>query len=506
MIQVSGGFSAGVEAKSFSGSIGASLHGTLYLQNYEIKWQEMYITINGEVTIPVFVVPLKICGIGVEAGVDITPSVEITFQLEEDESSSGGLIPGLGIRIMPNGGIEGNVAAQVRAYAGIGIVIADFYGEAGGKGTLYFKSTPPYFDNFVLDAWIGGRIRFLWWTAEGWYRYTWSYRDNKFVGKDYEEIDWDTLGRDYVTSGYNQYVWNDDEEIGKVIENAFPHAKPVIASFPDSAGDTLMLVYAHDNNGKNPVEGMELRYTICEKTDDGVEMNQPIAIPATDDNKLQMDPQIAFDQNNNLMCVFVQTDSSINQNSEYIDAAEASEIAYCVWDKNSETWSGINTITSNSRMDACPVLASNEDGDIMLVWSSDVDYDAVNNEPEPTIGDRSMYVSFWDGTSWSTPDTLASNQPIVTTPQIALKDGTTIGNNNLQGLCVFSMDGDNDIETTEDQNVYYININQGAKDYTINQLTTDSYQDLSPSAVYGEDGNPYVIWSVSYTHLTLPTN
>ena len=82
VITVTGGFSAGVEAKSIGGEIGATLYGSIIIEDNTIKWEEMYIIIHGEVTIPVFLIPLKICGIGVEAGVDITPHVDIKFDLE----------------------------------------------------------------------------------------------------------------------------------------------------------------------------------------------------------------------------------------------------------------------------------------------------------------------------------------------------------------------------------------------------------------------------------------
>lgn len=446
---------------------------------------------------------MDICSIGIEAGIDITPSVEITFELEPTNNPSYGLVPGLGIKLKDNGGIQGNVAAKVRAYAEAGFFVGDFYGEAGGQGTLYFKTppTPPYgyMDNFVLSCWIGGRIRVLSWTAEGWWTYTWSLRNKRFTSEEYEEADWHTLDRDYIVPDYNKYVWDNSQEYGRIIENAFPHAKPSIATFPESMGSKLMIVWANDNKDKSKVNGMELQYTIWEKD---VGMNPPSVIPATDDDKLQMDPKIAFDGNGNVVCVFVQTDSTVNENTSFSNAAKATEIAYCIWDKNTETWSSINTITNNNRMDTEPVLASNNNGDIMLVWTSDADCDVT----DPTFGDRSIYASFWNGDSWSTPVTLASNKQFVTTPNIALKDGTSFGSGDLQGIAVFTMDTDNNPQTTNDQNVYYMNIAQANFDNTIYQFTTDSYQDTSPSVVYGFDGNPYIIWLKNKYHIENDTN
>ena len=122
-----------------------------------------------------------------------------------------------------------------------------------------------------------------------------------------------------------------------------------------------------------------------------------------------MDPQIAFDSNGNAVCVFLQTDNTIDENSNMNDVLDATEIAYSTWDYTTETWSAINTLTSNDDMDVSPVLSSNENGDLVLVWMTDTDND------HKTVDDRTIHASFWDGTSWSTQQTIAQDQSIVTT-------------------------------------------------------------------------------------------
>jgi len=493
-IEVNGEYGAEVEAKSVAGSIGASLNGHLFLEKNNIIWDYMYITINGEVTIPVFIIPFEICGIGVEAGIDITPSVEITFELEPVEGG-GGLVPGLGIKIKDDGGISGNVAAKVRAYAELGIVIGDLYAEAGGSGTIYFRTPPSgslgYLDKFVLSCWIGGRIRFLFWTAEGWWNYDWIYPGGMLTAMEYNEEDWEPLDRDYITPDqghYNQYVWDNSENsnVGKIIENVFPHANPSIASDPYSSGTRVMIVWSHDNKNKPKVKGMEIWYTIWDKWAGG--MSTPKVIPTTDDNMLQMDPKIAYDKNGNVVCVFVQTDDSISENSDYNDVASSTEIAYCVWNKNSKSWSDINLLTDNDRMDISPVLSSNDDGDVVLVWSSDGDND------KQTIMDRTIYSSIWDGSSWSSPIKVVENRPVVTTPQVAFENQNKKNTGFPSAICVFSMDEDNNPSTTDDQEVYYAKIDYTESVSNLTKFTNDGYQDTSPSIVCGLDGNSYIVW------------
>ena len=483
IIDVSGEFEAEVTTKSLGGKIGAILYGSLTVSD-EIIWESMNLTINGEVTIPVFYIPLQICGIGIEAGVDITPHVEITFHLDPTDDPSQGIVPGLGIKIKNDEGIEGSVGAMIRAYCEVGFVIGDFYTEAGGDGTLFFKTPPDengYFEDFKLSCWIGGRLRLAFWEIEGWWTYNWSYSEGRPSGKEYTETDWAPLEREYINpdhGSYNTFVWNESSNSGTIIENVFPHARPCVAYTPGSYGSEAMIVWSHDNNSKSRVKGMEIQYTKWKKNG---EMNKPKTIHATNDDRLQMDPQITYDRNGNLVCVLIQTDSSISENSEAMDAFNATEIAYSIFDKNSETWSSIVTLTSNNRMDVSPVLTSNENGDVVLIWCSD------NDNDHTTIDDRSISATFWDGNSWSDTINLANNKPIVSTPKVVIK-------NDNNAICVFAMDGDNNISTAKDQNIFYITFNSGGSGDTEQFTYDDLYQHTSPSVIYGKDGNSYIIW------------
>jgi len=479
-IIVTGGFQAGVEAKSIGGEIGAQLFGDISINNNEIIWNEMYITINGKVTIPVFLVPLKVCGIGVEAGIVIEPHVDITFNLDPVDNPSGGIVPGLGIKISDDSGAECAVGALVKAYAELGFVIGDFYCEAGGDGTLYFR-TPPgnngYFDNFVLQAWIKGKIRLLCWTASGEWSYTWSNNSMRSTGKDYSEEAWAPISREYKNQNqYGSFIWDNIKDSGTVIKNAFPHANPKAASFPGTAGTKQMIVWSHDNKNKPEVKGMELWYTIWNNG----HINQPQKISPTNDNLIQMDAQLGFDSDGDAICVFTQTDSSIDANSEIDDVMNAMEIAYTEWNGNS--WESIQSITDNNKMDSQPVLASDSNGDIVLVWTSDSDNDI------KTINDRSLYATFWDGDSWSEIKKPVENQAIISTPQVAI-------NNPGLAECVFTIDSDGDVTTTKDQELTRVTItNGGLGETSICSLTENNYQEVSPSVVYGKDGEAYAVW------------
>jgi len=487
IITVSGHFEAEVTAASAGGKIGATLGGSIGIENNGIVWHSMNITITGEVTIPVFVIPLKICGVGLDAGITITPHVELTFQLEPAPDSSGGLVPGLGIKIKDNSGIRGNVGCTVRVYADFDVYVGGLYLEAGGDGTLYFKTPADnygYFDDFVLKAWIKGKLRFLWWSVSGKISYSWNWPGYLLSNVEYMEDDWTPLDRDYINQNdYGKFVWDDGSDSGKVIKNAFPYASPCSAPFPNSAGNKQMIVWSHDNENKAAVKGMELWYTIWDQGS----MTQPERIPGSDDDRLQMNPQVVFDKNGNAICIFSQTDSSIDASSDPMDAFNAAEIAYCVWDE--QGWSQIETITDNNRMDIQPVLASNDNGDVVLVWTSDADCD------HETIGDRSIFACFWRDNSWSEIIKVVDNMAVVSTPRVAIKQPDS-------AVCVFAVDKDGDPLTASDQEIVYKTITDGMLSLSDNvtDITDDSFQDASASVVYGTNGEPYVIWLKNNYH------
>jgi hypothetical protein len=91
--------------------------------------------------------------------------------------------------------------------------------------------------------------------------------------------------------------------------------------------------------------------------------------------------------------------------------------------------------------------------------------------------------------SWSEIQTVAEQQPFVTTPQVAIAEDKS------ETICVFTLDEDNDPTTPNDQNIYYTTFTQGKSGKNIIQFTEDYlYQNTAPSVIYGKDGYAYIIW------------
>ncbi|MBU1941126.1 MAG: PKD domain-containing protein [Candidatus Thermoplasmatota archaeon] len=494
-IDISGNFQSSVTIKDIAGYIAASLHGKITISN-TIIWEYMYLIINGQVTIPVFYFPFEIYGIGIEAGIDITPHVEITFNLEPAPFPHQGLLPGLGIKIKDEQGIIGNVGAEVCAHADIGFGIGELYTEAGGDATLYFQtpSPPGYLKDFILDCWIGGRIQILSWVYEGWWEYQWRYLTDTPPHKTYNETPWTILDRAYLNpihGTYNTFIYN-DTATGTVIQNIYPYAYPVIESFPQSAGTKNLLIWTVDNPQDPAVQSLGLQYSIWEKD---IGMTVPIAISSsTQDNQLQMYPQIGFDASGNALCVFIQTPSSVTATTPLLQAMASSELAYSTYNTSTTTWGPIHTITQNDHADFTPQLVANEQGQLLLIWIADLDSNIT------TINDRQLYGSFWNGTTWTPPQNITPTIPILSPPH-------AIHRINRQGTweayISITLDQDTNQTTTTDQDIYITYVNTTLTNTTHYPLTTNSSQQHThASLVYGYDTHPYCIWAAPTINTT----
>jgi hypothetical protein len=73
------------------------------------------------------------------------------------------------------------------------------------------------------------------------------------------------------------------------------------------------------------------------------------------------------------------------------------EIYYKVSSDNGETWSSALRLTNGKPSDNCPVVAEDRDGNIWVVWDTNMG------------GDREIFYKIYDGVSWSTENSLTSN-------------------------------------------------------------------------------------------------
>ncbi len=489
-IEVEGGYLAGVQACDMVGELSAILHGDIVYDFDEnvIQWNEMFITVNGQVTLPR--IPLlyyKICGIGVEGGIRITPHVSITVFLEPTNDANNSLVPGLGIKISDDEGIHGAVGCAIAAYLELDAgIFANAYFEIGGDGTLYFVTPPDnetgYFDDFVLSVWAGGRVRCLWWTYEKWWHTSWSYKNNTREDVNITEKPWSVLNTSYLHPETREYLYrpwgSGNFSSGTLYENAFPYSNPSLIQNPNTKDNEVFMVFNCHRPTKqdDPVKNMELRWASWKK-DKGIE-DINYVVP-TRDQQLQMDPVIQYDCNGDVMCVFVQTPESVNMSTGFSDAMNASEIAYCRYEGADRGWTGIQTLTNNSFLDTSPSLETTEEGYLLLTWSSDEDGNI------STFEDSKIFASFWNGTQWSTPQIIVEGKKILSGPSLAVY-------NESEALCSFSA------ETCSQEHVFFTRYQNGLWSNVTQFTTSADCIETNPSVVYDIDGSAYIIWLKKY--------
>ena len=118
---------------------------------------------------------------------------------------------------------------------------------------------------------------------------------------------------------------------------------------------------------------------------------------------------------------------------------------------------------------------------MLAVWISNADNDNFGS----SVSTNTIMYSKFDGTFWSTPTAVDSGIRTIL--------GTTLAYNGAIGTFVFVVDSDDDLDTTDDQELWYTLFESGAWS-TPQQLTNDTQTDVNPKLVYDSLGDLHLAW------------
>lgn len=469
-ISISGGGGAEVEVAGQSGTVEIVVTGTWNVAGNTITWISAEISIIGTIEIPVIKYPLTVAGVGIEFGVNIIPKLGLTFTIIPSEDGAE-IIPGVKITFEE---VTGDLGVGIEGYAELDVAVGSIRVVIGAEATLSLKIPgPDYFQGFALRGYVTAELRALCWTEEYTWELEWSTGSKRLIASmnKNNEPNWTLTKRDYVTPEYNTYSWTAGNTNGTIIRNAYPFAKPQLAT---QRNGNKMLVWTHDNISKEQVKGLDIYYSFW----DEAAYNWSAPYPVTDDELLQDEAQIAFDNNGDAVCVFTQLNNqSVSNTTSPADIFQDYEIAYSKWDYSTDTWSETQLVTNNSVMDCSPTLVKNEAGGLMLLWVTDNDMDIFS------VDDRDICYAVWDGAEWS-PGIVVKNSSVASSVSVAYHD-------NGNAVCVFSKDVDSNLTTFEDQEIYCC-IYNGTWSQPV-RLTDNAKQDVTPSIAY--IGNiPSIVW------------
>ncbi|TRU20071.1 MAG: serine protease, partial [Microcystis aeruginosa Ma_SC_T_19800800_S464] len=166
----------------------------------------------------------------------------------------------------------------------------------------------------------------------------------------------------------------------------------------------IFMIWTQDNNPTLSQEGSSIYTALF----DGIQWNTPLQLPES--KGYNSDPVLAFDNNGKLLAIWSMADSSgINENStpeQALEAESASDIVYSLYSDGN--WSSPFTDLSRAGSDDRLAITKSADGSLILTW--------VNQDSN---GLDSLLVSFWDGSSWSTAQSLTLGR-IVDRPALSL--------------------------------------------------------------------------------------
>ncbi len=200
----------------------------------------------------------------------------------------------------------------------------------------------------------------------------------------------------------------------------------------------------------------------------------------TNDNKEDFAPQVTFDGSGHAVAVWERS-NLVHPITPTLDITftQSLEIAFSEWDGSG--WSAPALLTSNNAMDYAPQLARDQDGKVMAIWFSNSGQTLVGDDDNPD----SLYYAIWDGAAWSAPATA-----------VATVTGTldaSLAYYGPQAVIVLSRDADGDPATGADSELFYTEWN-GATWSALTRLTDDEVDDLAPQVVYNGAGQANVVW------------
>ena len=254
-----------------------------------------------------------------------------------------------------------------------------------------------------------------------------------------------------------------------IVSNVYPYAEPTLAEFEG----TRAIAYIHFDPNRPEGQSTRLYYSI----DSGSGFATPKAVH--NQARSDFDPEIAYLPDGRLLALWKT--SQVDQISPTLDERLAgSEIAWSLYDSNSDNWSEPTLLTYNTNIDHRLSIASSTGG-LMAVWHSNVSNAYISDNDHPDT----INFARWNGSSFENPSTLGYKLPTMGNVSVAY-DGT-------HADLAWIQDIDGDFATTEDIELYRATYD-GVSWSEPERLTSDSLIDAQPTLLCLDEGAFETIW------------
>ncbi len=369
-----------------------------------------------------------------------------------------------------NGGVEG------MAGAGIADCLACEGFLRGGLNFEFQLPEEPYLKDWYLSLTGGIRIVLLLYKHENpflFYRWPEEEGAMAFGVKAMAVENFEPMSRDYLTGDYAQ--WHGGINMMKLMDiqpldaggtettlqtNIFGQSNAIITV----SGSTKCLVWLYDEPSRNSLDRTMLVYSI----DDGGGWSDPCAID--DNGTADAVPALAVDASGNFVCVWANAAQLIPDGTDLAGFADKLDIQMAIYDIGTDTWTS-ETVTSASALDYNPKVACDDSNNITVAWTHDDNNDMLAENPPVS---NTVLARTKTGSGWETIQTLATVSGLV--------KYTDTEADSANSYIVYCLDSDSDLETDEDNELYYMD-NTGGSWSTPIQLTSDPIADVNPQLV-----------------------
>jgi S-layer protein (TIGR01567 family) len=214
-----------------------------------------------------------------------------------------------------------------------------------------------------------------------------------------------------------------------IIYDDYPDDFPTVAANNNSSA---LAVWVHGTDISVMPPKMSIYYSFW----NGTNWSDPA--PIHSDNTSVLNPQAVY-YGNGAVAVWTGDKGKLDINDTFDNWTSTLEIYYSFW--NSTSWAVPDRITNDTEADGMPAISS--DGkNVTVVWMHDSDSNM------STKNDLDIHYSIWNGTAWSQPAALTSDNLQDYEPKLAQRaDGTAIA--------VWTHNTDGNSSTDRDKEIYY---------------------------------------------------
>jgi len=251
--------------------------------------------------------------------------------------------------------------------------------------------------------------------------------------------------------------------------NVFSQSQPTLTA----DGNDLLLSWIYDDPNRDPgdpnsINRTEVLFSSCRNG------NWSDPIPIDNDGTADFSPQIVTLPNGNALCVWENANQVLPKGATLTNMAAAMEIKAAYYDKNSGLWSA-QTLTNNNHLDRSPRIAAADDSSAIALW--------IHNDKDDILGSdanalNEIRYARWNGSSWSEPNTVATD--------IGLIIKTTLAYDGNEAVYVYSLDTDHNWQTDADRELYAITYD-GTTWSQPARVTSDNLLDANPQVTYDQN-------------------